>query len=312
MARDIAFTAAPDLLAAVLDWLEWLKGERRAASHTLDAYGRDVAAFLGFIAGHCGQKPDLSLLGSLTPSDFRAWLAARAQEGYARSSTARALATIRNLFRYLGRLERIDNAALTAIRTPKLDQNLPKALSETEAEEVLSTVGDFAASNWAGARDVALMTLLYGCGLRISEALGLTRNAFPFGPSLVITGKGNKQRVVPVLPLVEERVQLYLDTCPYALKPNGPLFVGARGGAMSPRIAQMQLQKLRRALGLPETTTPHALRHSFATHLLAAGGDLRTIQELLGHASLSTTQRYTAVDSSHILKVYKKAHPRAQ
>ena len=229
------------------------------------------------------------------------------------TSNARALSTLRGFFRFLDRRGLASNAALAAVRTPKLPHSVPKPLSAEDAALALQRIGDLAEEPWLGKRDIAILTLFYGCGLRLSEALGLTRAEAPLEPGmLTITGKGRKTRLVPVLPAVASAIADYVATCPHRLASKGPLFVGARGGPLNPRLVQRQMQRLRALLGLPETATPHALRHSFATHLLAGGGDLRAIQELLGHASLSTTQRYTAVDSARLLGVYDQAHPRAK
>lgn len=306
------FTAAPDLLAAIALWAAWLAGERRASAHTVAAYGRDLAGFLEFLAGHLGEAPGLAALAGLLPADFRAYLAHRALRQAERSSIARGLSVVRGFVRFLDRRGLAANTALAALRAPKLPHSVPKPLNIADAVEAVDSVSELAASAWQGKRDAAVLTLLYGCGLRLSEALGLTRRAAPLGDALTITGKGRKQRLVPVLPAVRRAVDDYLAACPYRLAPAGPLFVGARGGPLHPRLVQGKMTALRGFLGLPETATPHALRHSFATHLLGAGGDLRAIQELLGHASLSTTQRYTAVDTARLLAVYEAAHPRAR
>ena len=300
------------LTKAVFDWLAYLRDERRASAHTLAAYRRDLESFTRFLAGHLGKLPDLDDLATLRLADFRAWLARRAEEDRAKTSTARAVSSVRGFFRYLKRHGKVENAAIGALRTPKLPQALPKPLSPDETEDTVARIGDVAGDPWMALRDTALVTLLYGCGLRISEALSLERKAAPFGDSLRIKGKGNKERIVPVLPAVGDAVAAYLAACPYRLKPNDPLFVGARGARLQAGVVQRQLRKVRRYLGLPETATPHALRHSFATHLLSGGADLRAIQELLGHASLSTTQRYTAVDKAQLMEVYARAHPRAR
>ncbi len=252
----------------------------------------------------------MATLSALAPSDFRAYLAHRAAR-VERSSVGRGLSVVRGFVRFLERRGLASSPALAVLRAPKLPRAVPKPLSIPDAVEIIEAPADVATDAWQARRDIAVLTLLYGCGLRISEALGLPRAAAPLGEQITITGKGNKQRLVPVLPAVRQAVADYLAACPYPLPPDGPLFIGARGGPLSPRVVQRQMETLRRALGLPETATPHALRHSFATHLLAGGGDLRAIQELLGHASLSTTQRYTSVDSARLLAVYDAAHPRA-
>jgi integrase/recombinase XerC len=308
------------LRSAVRGWYDRLAAERRASPHTLDAYVRDLFAFLGFLAGHLGGAPRPADLAALKPGDFRAWLARRATTGMARSSTARALSTVRGFFRYLDREGLAHNAAIAAVRAPKLPRAVPRALSVGEAHDLLDAAGTPEHEDqpaWVAARDLAVLALLYGCGLRIGEALGLDRRDVAewvdgTAESFVITGKGNKQRVVPVLPAVRNAVAEYIRACPGRLAADGPLFVGVRGGRLGPRIVQMRLATLRAQLGLPPDATPHALRHSFATHLLAGDGDLRAIQELLGHASLSTTQRYTDVDVGRLMDVYERAHPRAR
>lgn len=304
--------AAPDVAAAARSWLDRLKNERRVSPHTLAAYARDADAFVSFLADHIGGEPDLAALKALRPADFRAWLAVRANDDFERSSTARALSALRSLFLHLDRAGLVHNAALGAVKSPKLPKSVPKPLTERETLDLLDNAELDASEPWIARRNMAVLMLLYGCGLRIAEALSLTRADAPAGDTMTITGKGRKQRMVPVLPAVRDAVAAYIVSCPHALAPDAALFVGVRGGPLHPRIVQGLIQKLRPLLGLPETATPHALRHSFATHLLAGGGDLRTIQELLGHASLSTTQRYTAVDAKKLLDVYDEAHPRAK
>ena len=302
----------PGLAAAVDEWAAWLAHERRASRHTLIAYGGDLADFFEFLTMHLGGPLTLKALSDLRLTDFRSWLAQRSQRGMARSSTARALSTVRGFFRRLEKLELAHNAAIGVLRTPKVPKAIPKALTAADALAAIETAAEMADEPWIAKRDAAILTLLYGAGLRIGEALSLARRDAPAGPALRVHGKGNKERVVPLLPVVVDAVADYLDACPHALAPDGPLFVGKRGKRLQPSQVQASLRAVRRALGLPETATPHALRHSFATHLLAGGGDLRTIQELLGHASLSTTQRYTAVDTQRLAEVYRDAHPRAR
>jgi integrase/recombinase XerC len=313
-ARVIAIPAAPDLIAAVEDWRAWLRHEKRASPHTAEAYQRDLTQFLTFLAGHLGGPPCLKDLDGLRPADVRAWLASRAMGGAARSSTARNLSVVRGFFHWLAKAGLAENPAVATLRGPKVPHSVPKALNVPEAEETIGAVKDLARDPWIGKRDSAVLLLLYGCGLRIGEALSLTRGEAPAPGQdvLMVTGKGNKQRLVPLLPVVVEAVRDYLESCPYEADPEGPLFVGARGRALGARQVQQRMAQLRAILGLPASATPHALRHSFATHLLAGGGDLRAIQELLGHASLSTTQRYTDVDVAGLLSVYDRAHPRAR
>jgi integrase/recombinase XerC len=300
------------LAKAVGRWQRWLADERRCSPHTCEAYGRDLDGFLRFLAGHIGGAPDLRDLESLKPLDFRAWLARLTDSGLERTSTARALSVVRGFFAWLERNDLAANHSIRALRTPKIPHSVPKALSVGEAAEVIDMAGTTAADDWIGLRDIAILTLLYGCGLRIAEALSLTRAEAPSGDAITVTGKGNKQRMVPILPIVRDAIDAYLNACPWRTDSGDPLFVGARGGPLNARIVQRQMQTLRGLLGLPETATPHALRHSFATHLLAMGGDLRSIQELLGHASLSTTQRYTEVDAGRLLEEYRATHPRAR
>jgi len=307
--------AQPDLNAAVGDWLDHLADERRLADKTQVAYERDVRQFLRFLTDHLGAPPAIKDIGSLKPGDFRGFLARRRQAAQTGSrSLARNLSGLRSFLRFLERRGEIDATASGAVRPPRVAPALPKPLSVPDAEEVIS--GDLAleSESWIEARNAAVLTLLYGCGLRLSEALSLTGKTAPAGGArtMRIRGKGGKERLVPVLPVVTEAIDDYVRKCPYAIEPAGPLFVGARGGQLNPRLIQAAMQKMRSALGLPKTATPHALRHSFATHLLAGGGDLRTIQELLGHASLSSTQIYTQIDSAALLKAYDQAHPRAR
>ncbi len=305
----------PELLARVREWRAWLLHEKRQATASVKAYEGDLHAFLAFCAEHLGEPPALEALVRLTAGDFRAWLAARHRAGAARTSTARALAAVRSFYRYLDRQHGRHNPALKAMRTPRLVRRLPRPLSAAQAEELIETVPAFARSEWQAKRDAALLLLLYGAGLRIGEALGLERRDVGARPGalrvLTVTGKGSKQRVVPILPVVAEAIGAYVSDCPFDPAPERPLFVGARGKRLQPAVVRRQVQAVRRLLGLPESATPHALRHSFATHLLEGGADLRTIQELLGHASLSTTQGYTGVDGERLMRLYLEAHPRA-
>jgi len=308
----VNFAAEPAVVRAIEEWWKWMTVEKNCSDHTLDAYARDLSAFFKYLSPHLGFPPGLSDLENLTTIDFRGYLAKRHNDGLSRSSTARAVSTLRNFFKFLDRRELAHNAAIKAVKTPKLPRSIPKPLSEIEAREALSVIGYLHDTPWIAARDMAVLTLLYGCGLRISEALNLNVEDVPEGDAMVITGKGNKQRVVPVLPIVLDAIAYYRKLYPKRLKKSGPLFVGAQGKRLNAGIIQRQVRKLRALLGLPSTATPHALRHSFATHLLAGGGDLRTIQELLGHESLSTTQRYTEVDQARLIEVYRDSHPRAR
>ena len=306
------FAAADDLRAAIGLWVAWLAGERRASAHTVAAYGRDLALFLEFLTEHLGELPGLGAIDRLRPADFRAYLARRVQQHAERSSLARGLSVLRGFVRFLHRRGLASTGALAALRSPRARASVPKPLTIDDATAAVDVVGDLATSGWQGKRDIAILSLLYGCGLRLSEALGLSRGEAPLREMLVVTGKGRKQRLLPVLPVVREAVADYLAACPHTSAADGPLFVGARGGPLNPRLVQRQMAAVRGYLGLSESATPHALRHSFATHLLGAGGDLRAIQELLGHASLSTTQRYTAVETERLLAIYDAAHPRAR
>ena len=311
-ANPLLFAKA-DLVAALKGWLSHLAQERRAAKLTIEAYSRDVGDFLRFLSFYDGDAPNVARLGALTRADIRAWLAARKQRGLIAASNARALSAVKSLARRLVRDGRIEIGVLGTQRGPRLPRSVPKPLNAAEAEALFDNVELVSDEPWLQKRDLAVLLLLYGCGLRISEALGLTRGDAPkAGGTLRITGKGGKTRLVPVLPVVAEAIEDYLGACPWPSAKAGPLFAGAKGGPLNPRIIQRSLQSLRAQLGLPETATPHALRHSFATHLLAGGGDLRAIQELLGHASLSTTQRYTEIDAAQLLSVYQAAHPRAK
>ena len=305
--------AAPDVAAEIGRWLGYLGAERRMSPKTLEAYARDVGQFLDFLTQHLGGAPSLKALATLSPADVRAFMAARRSEGLSSRSLMRVMAGTRSFARFLERNGKGKVGALSAVRAPKIGKTLPKPLAIAAAKRISDTdLRDGEAREpWVIARDAAVLGLLYGSGLRISEALSLKRKDFSKRDAITVTGKGNKTRMVPVLRQVAKLVADYVALCPIDLPADGALFVGTRGGPLSPRIVQLAMATLRGALGLPDTATPHALRHSFATHLLARGGDLRAIQELLGHASLSTTQIYTAVDSERLLEVYASAHPRA-
>ena len=305
--------------AALQSWRDWLKSERRLSAHTLTAYEHDVATFLGFMTTYLGKPPSLDALARLKPAEFRAWLAERAREGMARTSTARAFSSVRSFFRFLDKRGLAHNASIGAIQTPKLPRSVPKALSERDMDDLLDAPSEQEREPWLDLRDAAVLLLLYGAGLRIGEALSLDKGTVEGllkagQDTLSVTGKGNKTRLVPLLPQALDALRAYRDACPWlaAREPDEAFFIGARGGALDPAIVQKRVREIRRGLGLADSVTPHALRHSFATHLLGAGGDLRTIQELLGHASLSTTQRYTDVDSARLSQIYRAAHPRAK
>jgi len=298
-------------------WLDWLAAERRASPLSVQAYRRDLLAFLAFIGEHQGGAPNLALLGRLERGDFRAWLAARNRRGLAATSSARALSAIKSFFRFLARRGLAENGTVLAMGTPKLPRSVPKPLTQDEAADVLGLAGSAAREAWIARRDEALFTLLYGGGLRIAEALSLDWGDLPTGSpdamaELTVLGKGRKERRIPLLPILRQALAAYRAATPYGTDRDDPIFRGARGDRLTARVAQRAMEQIRIAAGLPATATPHALRHSFATHLLSAGGDLRTIQELLGHASLSTTQRYTAVEADRMMALYDKAHPRAK
>ncbi|GAB1580185.1 tyrosine recombinase XerC [Phyllobacterium phragmitis] len=312
-AAEFLVPARADLLAAREEWLNSLKNARRLSENTLEAYERDTRQFLHFLTGHLGEPPSLKDVSALRVADLRSFLASRRNGGAGARTLGRGLAGIRSLLRHLEKRGLANAAGAGAMRAPRQPKSLPKPLAAVDAKRVVEAREQLAGEPWIAARNAAVLTLLYGCGLRISEALGLDGGDLRDNTarSIAIRGKGGKTRLVPLLPVVHRAADAYRRLCPYDLAPGTPLFRGAKGGALQPAIIQREMQKLRSALGLPDTATPHALRHSFATHLLARGGDLRTIQELLGHASLSTTQVYTGVDTDRLLEIYEKAHPRA-
>jgi len=307
---DSAFAADQNINARVAGWQRDLGAVRRLAPKTLDAYTRDLVAFLAFLAGHTGGAVTVTTLREMRAADVRAYMAARRSDDLSSRSLARALSAIKSFFRFLEREGVLSTEALNVVRTPKLPKSLPKALTVSEAKATITTTEELEERPWIAARDMAVLSLCYGAGLRISEALALTRADLD-SATLRVIGKGNKARLVPLIDPVRASIETYLELCPFKLTPTQPLFRGLKGGVLSPRIIQLRLAQLRGALGLPPSATPHALRHSFATHLLGRGGDLRAIQELLGHASLSTTQVYTAVDTERLLESYRAAHPRA-
>jgi integrase/recombinase XerC len=308
--------AGEDLALQMTRWLSHLRAERRLSPKTLEAYARDVRQCLTFLGEHWGALVTLPRFAALEASDVRAFMASRRADDIGGRSLMRALAGLRSFGRFLEQEGKGKVGALSAIRAPKVGKSLPKPIQMAAAKR-FADADERAGENrdpWIWARDAAVMALLYGSGLRISEALGLKRRDVPLpgaGDVLIVTGKGNKTRMVPVLQNVLALIRGYVAMCPHPLPAEGPIFVGSRGGPLSPRIIQLTMERLRGALGLPDSATPHALRHSFATHLLTRGGDLRAIQELLGHASLSTTQIYTGIDTERLFEVYKTAHPRA-
>ena len=306
--------SAPPLALEAQVWLETLKS-KRMSPETLEAYARDLRQFIAFMAAHLGEPVSFAVMKSLKPADIRAFMAARRREDASSRTLMRSLAGIRSFARHLEREGKGIVSPFSAVRTPKLARSLPKPIPRQAATAMAGTdirMGD-TQDPWVLARDAAVLALLYGAGLRISEALNIQVEQAPIGErdSLNVTGKGNKTRMVPIIAPIRRAIETYMRLCPYPLK-SGALFLGARGGPLSPRLIQLTVEKLRGALGLPDSATPHALRHSFATHLLSGGGDLRAIQELLGHASLSTTQIYTAVDSVRLMDAYRAAHPRAK
>jgi len=292
-------------------WIAHLRSLRSASDATLEAYGRDTAGFLAFQSDHAGSALGPAQLKALGPAQMRAWMAAERGRGVGARSLARKLSSVKSFYRWWAERDGFDATAILSVRAPKHTRPLPRPLPEDGAKALIDTAGTLDHRDWVAARDIAILTLLYGCGLRRSEALGLTADTLPMRDTLRIRGKGGKEREVPVLPAARQAVARYAQLCPHELSPSTPLFRGIRGGALHPRLVARMMEQARMQLGLPASATPHALRHSFATHLLNAGGDLRAIQELLGHASLSTTQAYTAVDTARLLEVYAAAHPKA-
>ena len=304
-------TVSPAFSDAVSTWLRGLSALDGASNNTLTAYQRDVLGYLAFLTRHFGDSTGITPLTKVKVSDMRAWMAFERGRGVSARSLARGLSSVKTFTAWLAEREGFDPTAILSTRSPKFQKKLPRPLTEDSAMAMIDTVELQSMKSWIAARDMAVVTVLYGCGLRISEALGLTGADFPLPDVMRITGKGGKERIVPVLPAAQQAVSAYIRQCPHPIEPGAPLFRGARGGALNPRIVQKSMQAARMQLGLPATATPHAMRHSFATHLLSAGGDLRAIQELLGHASLSTTQAYTAVDTARLMEVYDKTHPKA-
>ena len=302
---------SPALSDALAKWLDHQRALSNVADNTLKAYQTDVLGFLSFMTLHKGEPQGLAPIAQISIRDMRAWMAHERGRGIGARSLARSLSAVKNFYKWLAEREGFEPTAVLSTRSPKFQKKLPRPLAQDAAAAMIETVEFQTQEPWIAARDQAVITLLYGCGLRISEALGLKGADAPLPSTLRITGKGNKERIVPVIDAARDAVDRYLDLCPYDLEPNEPLFRGVRGGALNPRAIQKVMEQTRLQLGLPATATPHAMRHSFATHLLNAGGDLRAIQELLGHASLSTTQTYTAVDTAHLMEIYDKAHPRA-
>ncbi|KFI33394.1 recombinase XerC [Haematobacter missouriensis] len=302
---------SPAIRDALEQWLTRLRAVEGAAENTVTAYRGDVTGFLAFLSTHHGGASGLAPLARITGSDMRAWMAHERGRGLSARSLARALTAVKTFYGWLAEREGFEPTAVLSIRPPRFKARLPRPLSEEAALSVIDRVELQHEEPWLGARDAAVVTLLYGCGLRISEALSLRRRDAPLGETLRVIGKGNKERLVPVLPVARQAVADYVALLPFAVPAEEPLFRGARGGPLNPGLITRAMERVRNQMGLPATATPHALRHSFATHLLNAGGDLRAIQELLGHASLSTTQVYTAVDARRLMEVYENTHPRA-
>ncbi|AXT36360.1 tyrosine recombinase XerC [Phaeobacter sp. LSS9] len=302
---------SPACRDALEQWLAGLAALQGAAENTVTAYRGDVVEFLAFMTQHFGGPQGLGALAEISTGDMRAWMAATRATGTGARSLARKLSAVKSFYTWLAERQGFEPTAVLSARSPKFQKKLPRPLAEDAARAVIETVEFQSTTDWVAARDVAVVTLLYGCGLRISEALGLTGADAPPPAVLRITGKGGKERIVPVLPAARQAVDRYLRLCPHPQERDAPLFRGVRGGALNARLIRSAMAQARAQLGLPASATPHALRHSFATHLLEAGGDLRAIQELLGHASLSTTQAYTAVDTAHLMDVYNRAHPKA-
>lgn len=302
---------SPAASAMLTRWLEMKQSVQGVSKNTITAYQTDLLSFFSFMGHHFGENLGVAPLKKITIQDMRAWLAHERGRGIAPRSLARELSAVKSFYHWFAEREGFDATAILATRSPKFQQKLPRPVEQKAARALIETVEFQSTKPWVAKRDAAVLTLLYGCGLRISEALSLTGRDFPLSSTLRILGKGSKERVVPVLPIAQYAVAAYVAECPYELSPKSPLFYGVRGGPLTPRTLQKSMAAARMQLGLPATATPHALRHSFATHLLSAGGDLRSIQELLGHASLSTTQTYTAVDAARLMEVYEKSHPRA-
>lgn len=309
MSALLISSAARDALQG---WLDMMRALKASSENTLTAYRADVLDFISFLTLHHAEPQGLAPLKRVATADMRSWMAHLRAGGAGSRSVARKLSAVKSFYRWLAEREGFEPTAVLLTRAPKFQNKLPRPLSEEAARKLIDTVDIQSSEPWINARDVAVVTLLYGCGLRISEALGLMGRDLPVGETLRILGKGNKERIVPVIPVARRAVDTYVTQCPYDIGHNEPVFRGKRGGALNPRMISKVIQQARMQLGLPSSATPHAMRHSFATHLLSAGGDLRSIQELLGHASLSTTQAYTAVDQARLLQVYEASHPKAQ
>ncbi|MDH5721935.1 MAG: tyrosine recombinase XerC [Alphaproteobacteria bacterium] len=311
MKHNILALCASDLSAQILKWEDFLRTEKHCSRHTLRAYISDLSHFVEFLFNHFGKNPCLNDLSEVSIKDFRSWMSKKAMDGTSNASRARSLSGIKNFLSWLDKQGIVHNAAIKAVRTPKRPHKIPRPIHETQAIELVHNAHILEKQDWIGLRNIALFTLLYGCGLRIDEALSLNLSDLPRDGFLRVVGKGSKERQVPVLEDVENMLAAYLKEYPYPIESHRPIFIGARGGRLNQGVAQKAMRDLRRTFGLPENITPHALRHSFATHLLQNGANLREIQELLGHSSLSTTQRYTEVNAEELMRIYNAAHPRA-
>ncbi len=308
---DILALCAPDLADKLTKWTDYLQFEKQLSRHTLRAYCSDIMHFIEFLCAHLGEPPSLNSLSEISIRDFRSWMSRKAMDGASNASRARSLSGVKNLMSWLDKQGIMHNAAISTVRSPKLPHKIPRPLSETQTTDLLENAGMLEIKDWISARNTALFTLLYGAGLRINEALSLDISDMPNDGFIRVKGKGNKERQVPILQIVETTLETYLQACPFESYANRPLFLGSRGGRLNQGVAQKSMRDIRVMLGLPETATPHALRHSFATHLLQNGANLREIQELLGHASLTSTQRYTELNAEEMMRIYKSAHPRS-
>jgi len=292
------------------EFLLYLASEKRSSKNTIISYRTDIFYFFKFLHEYFEEEVHIKMLEKLDVRDFRSFLAKRSNQELSNVSTARALSVLRSFFSYLNKNKKVLNNKIFDVKIPKIKKPIPKSVDEIDINKIMELLKEFNKENWCYLRDLALLTLIYGCGLRIAESLAITKNHLKNGDSLVILGKGNKERMLPILPIVRKRIEDYLKECPYGMAPSDPIFLGSRGGVYHPTLFQALIRKIRKYLQLPDSVTPHAFRHSFATHLLENGVDLRSIQELLGHASLSTTQRYTKVDKKRLLDVYSNLHPR--
>ncbi len=310
--QDIIAACAPDLEQRLRQWQDYLRFEKQVSKHTFRAYNADIGHFLSFLRDHIAQPPSINDLSEVGIKDFRSWMSKKAMDGTKNSSRARSLSGVKNLLTWLDKQGIMHNAAISTVRSPKLPHILPKPVHENQVFRILENADLLTKEDWIGQRDRALFTLLYGCGLRIDEALSLNLKDMPRDGFLRVVGKGDKERQVPALDIVSKTLESYIEQAPFVdMMPDAPLFRGERGGRLSQGVAQKALRTLRSALDLPENVTPHALRHSFATHLLENGANLREIQEMLGHASLSSTQRYTEINAKELIRIYKASHPRA-